>query len=88
MDIDIRSLPLIERGAFPDLPAHMECRLLARDGLEPAIVLWHPNAELHVLVRLTDQDRMATHVETLHGAVLKQAMGETPESGEGYRVDA
>lgn len=88
-DIDIARLPLIEREALPGLPAHLEGRLLNQPGLEPALVLFHPKAEVYRIVRLTTlPDSLPGHYEAINGAVLKQAMGEPPEDGEGYRVDA
>jgi hypothetical protein len=81
-DIDITTLPLIDRADFPDLPDSMELRLLA-----PALILFHPRAELSIEVPLVEMDQLAGYVEKLNTAVLKQAMGEPPEDGQGYRVD-
>lgn len=79
--VDIQSLPLIDPAALPGLPDSMEGRLLA-----PWVVLFHPLAELSLQVPLTDLDNLSAYVETLNVAVLKQAMGETPEE-DGYRID-
>lgn len=80
VEVDIRGLPMIERDALPGLPASMEGRLLA-----PWVVLFHPLAELSVRVPLTDLDNLPRYVDMLNGAVLEQAMGNTPEA-DGYRV--
>jgi hypothetical protein len=92
--IDIPALQEIDRACFTGLPAAMECKLLNRPGLEPAVILYHPKAELHVLMRLpsghdfgAEPWDIGSYVEQLNGAVLKQAMGEPPEGDEGYRVD-
>lgn len=88
MDFDVRTLPLIERDALPDLPDSMEGRLLNQPGLEPALVLFHPKAELYRLVRLTTlPDSLQGHYDAINTAVLMQAMGEPPADAEGYRVD-
>ena len=87
-DIDITRLPLIERDALPGLPLHLEGRLFNEPGLEPALVLFHPKAEVYRLVRLTTlPDSLQGHCDAINAAVLKQAMGEPPESGDGYRVE-
>lgn len=87
-DIDVKSLPMIDPEAIPDLPAYLEARLLNEPGLEPALVLFHPRAEVYRLVRLTTlPDSLPGHYEAINTAVLKQAMGEPPEDGDGYRVD-
>ena len=78
-NIDISGLPLIERDALPGLPESMEGRLCQEDGLEPCVVLFHPLAEMHLLIRLTDLENLPNYVESLNFAVLKQAMGEPPE---------
>ena len=85
---DIRELTLIAPEALPPLPRSMEARLFnPKPGeIEPAIVLFHPLAELYVFVRLLDLDNIQQYVEELNVAVLKQAMGETPEE-EGYRIE-
>ena len=85
-NIDIGKLPLIDPEALPPIPNSMEARLFNHKGLEPCIVLFHPRAELHVLIRLTDRWNMGKYVEELNSAVLKQAMGEPPED-QGYRID-
>ena len=85
VQVDIRSLPLIERAALPSLPHDMEARLLQGD--ETVIVLFHPRSELSIEVPLTDMNNLEPYVEALNTARLKQAMGEPPENGEGYRVD-
>jgi hypothetical protein len=78
---------MIERDALPGLPAYLEARLFQEPGLEPAVVLLHPKAEVYVLVRLTDiPDSLEKHYEAVNVAVLKQAMGEPPEDAAGYRV--
>lgn len=84
-DIDIRKLDLLAPNAIPPIPKSMEARLLNVEGLEPAIILFHPKAELYVYVRLLDRDNIQTYVDQLNVTVLKQAMGETPEE-EGYRI--
>ncbi|HXJ61877.1 MAG TPA: hypothetical protein VNU68_35000 [Verrucomicrobiae bacterium] len=84
-DIDIPSLPLIDRDALPGLPASMEGRLFNEPPLEPAVVLFHPAAEVYVLIRLTDLDNLVHYVDQVNGAVLQQAMGVPPE-GDGYPV--
>ena len=83
--IDIQALPLIDPDALPGLPDSMEGRLFQDKGLEPCVVLYHPLAEMHLLIRLTDLENLPKYVEQLNFAVLKQAMGETPEE-EGYRI--
>lgn len=85
--IEIPSLDLIERDAFlPNrLPASMEARLFNKKELEPCVILYHPLAELHVKIRLTQLANLPKYVDELNAAVLKQAMGETPEE-EGYRI--
>ena len=84
-NIDISGLPLIERDALPGLPESMEGRLFQEDGLEPCVVLFHPLAEMHLLIRLTDLENLPNYVESLNFAVLKQVMGEPPEE-QGYRI--
>lgn len=84
--IDIKKLKLIDRAALPDFPRSMEARLLEEDGLEPSVILFHPMAEAYVFIRLTDLENLDHYVEELNVAVLKQAMGETPEE-QGYRID-
>lgn len=84
-DIDIESLPLIDRGALPGLPNSMEGRLFNQPPLEPCVILFHPQAEMHLKIRLLDLENLSKYVEQLNFAVLKQAMGEPPEE-EGYRV--
>ncbi len=81
VEVDIRSLPLIDREALAGLPDSMEGRLLA-----PWIVLYHPHTEMSLQVPLTELDNLPRYVEMLNVAVLKHAMGETPEE-EGYRID-
>lgn len=85
-NIEIRSLALIARDALPPIPDSMEARLLEEPELEPAIILFHPQAEVYVFVRLTDAENIQQYVDELNVAVLKQAMGEAPED-EGYRID-
>jgi hypothetical protein len=85
-NIDIQSLPLIDPEALPGLPDSMEGRLFREKGLEPCVVLFHPMAEMHLLIRLTDLDNLGKYIEQLNYAVLKQAMGEPPED-QGYRID-
>lgn len=86
-DIDIRSLPLIERAAIPGLPAHLEARLFGEPGLEPALVLFHPKAEVYRLVRLTTLPHsLPENYDAINTAVLKQAMGEPPDHPEGYKI--
>lgn len=85
-NIEIRKLPLIERDALPGLPQSMEGRLFQNQGMEPCVVLFHPLAEMHLLIRLTDLGNLSKYIEQLNVAVLKQAMGETPE-GQGYRIE-
>jgi hypothetical protein len=88
-DFSIPDLPLIEPAALPGLPDSMEGRLFAPgNGMEPCVVLFHPLAELHVLVRLTDLDRLQHHIDALNTAVLKQAMGVTPDDPLGYSTDS
>jgi hypothetical protein len=84
-NIDIFDLPLIDHAALPGLPASMEGRLFHAKGMEPCVVLFHPQAELHLLIRLTDLENLEHYVNQLNVAVLKQAMGETPGE-EGYLV--
>ena len=83
-DIDILSLPLIDRAALAGLPDSMEGRLFRKPPLEPAIVLLHPAAEVYVLVRLTDLDNLQHYVDQVNVAVLRQAMGEPPPDAQGY----
>lgn len=85
-NIDILELDLIAPDALPPIPRSMEARLLNKKGLEPAIILFHPQAEVYVYVRLLDQKNIQKYVDELNGAVLKQAMGEPPED-QGYRID-
>lgn len=85
--ITIRSMPLIERDALPGLPDDIEARLFNVPGQDPCIVLFHPPSELHIEMPLTDTDSLIFYVEALTTARLKQAMGEPPDAGEGYRVD-
>ena len=85
VQVDIRSLPLIERAALPSLPHDMEARLLQGD--ETVIVLFHSRSELSIEVPLIDMNDLEPYVEALNEARLKQAMGEPPEDGEGYRVE-
>jgi len=86
-NIDIRKLALFAPDALPPIPRSMEARLFnPEDGREAAIILFHPQAELHVYVRLTDSDNIQKYVDKLNVAVLKQAMGEPPEE-QGYRID-
>lgn len=84
-EIDIPRLDLIDRDALNPIPRNMEARLFNKEGLEPCVILFHPLAELHVKIRLTDLDNIQDYVDELNAAVLKQAMGETPEE-EGYRI--
>lgn len=81
VDVDIRTLPLIERDALPGLPDSMEGRLMA-----PWVVVYHPKAELSVRVPLTDLANLERYVDMVNGALLKQAMAEPPDSPEGYSV--
>ena len=90
LDIDILALPEIDRSCFTGLPWAMECRLFLAKGLEPAIVLFQPKAELHMMVRISnDFDRgpldISTQAEQLNCAVLEMAMGNAPEA-QGFRV--
>jgi hypothetical protein len=85
--IIIRSMPKIERDALPDLPDDIEARLFHVPDQDPCIVLFHPPSELHIEMPLTDRDNFAHYVEALNTARLKQAMGEPPDAGDGYRVD-
>ena len=88
LSFDVQALPMIERDALPGLPKAMEGRLFnPGNGMEPAMVLFHPFSELYLLVRLTDLENLPHHVEQLNIAVLKQAMGEPPEE-QGYRTEA
>ena len=84
---EISELPLIDPEAIPPIPESMEARLFQVEGneLEPCVILYHPQCELHVKIRLTDLHNMQHYVDELNSAVLKQAMGETPEE-EGYRL--
>ena len=84
--IDIEALPLIDPDALPGLPESMEGRLFQERGLEACVVLFHPQGEMHLLIRLTDLENLPKYVEQLNFAVLKQAMGEPPEE-QGYRID-
>ena len=84
--VEIEELPLIERDALPTFPESMECRLFNKKGLEPCVVLYHPQAEMHVLVPLTDLANLEHYVEQVNFAVLKQAMGEPPDDGGYYRI--
>lgn len=81
VEVDIRSLMLIDRAALPGMPVTMEGRLLA-----PWVVLYHPFTEMSLRVPLTELGDLPRYVEMLNIAVLKHAMGETPEE-EGYRID-
>lgn len=81
VDVRIPELPLIDRDALPGLPDSMEGRLLA-----PWVVLYHPHTEMSLRVPMTDLADLPRYVEQLNVAVLKHAMGETPEE-EGYRID-
>lgn len=84
--IDIPALDLIDPNAFTvKLPRSMEARLFNQKGLEACVILYHPAAELHVKIRLTDLKNMQHYVDQLNATVLKIAMGETPEE-EGYRI--
>lgn len=83
--VNIRELTLISPDALPPIPRSMEARLFNKKELEPCVILYHPLAELHVKIRLTDLDNLPKYVDELNAAVLKQAMGETPEE-EGYRI--
>lgn len=88
--IRIRDMQLIDRDALLGLPRTMEARLYAPNSADdqPCIILFSPAAELHVAVPLTEwQTNLAHYVEALNVAVAKQAMGETPEDAEGYRID-
>lgn len=85
--ITIRSMPLIERDALPGLPDDIEARLFNVPGQDPRIVLFHPASELHIEVPPTDIDNLDRYVEALTTARLKQAMGEPPDAGDGYRID-
>lgn len=85
--IVIRSMPLIDRGALPGLPDDLEARLFNLPDQEPRILLVHPPSELFVEVSLLDRENLGGYVEALTTARLKQAMGEPPESGKGYRID-
>lgn len=87
--IRIRDMQLIDREALPGLPQSMEARLYAPNSAEdqPCIILFNPAAEMHVAVPMTEwQTDLPKYIEALNVAVLKQAMGETPEDAEGYRI--
>lgn len=84
--IPIRNLPSIDRGALPDFPDDMEARLDHPAGADPVIILFHPPSEMHIDVPLLDRANLDRYVEALNVARLKQAMGETPEDGDGYLV--
>lgn len=79
--IDIEKLPLIDRRALLGLPRDMEARLLGED----AIVLYCPDADLHVEMPLLERGDMGKYVGMLREAQQRQGMGEAPEDG-GYRV--
>ena len=85
--ITIASMPKIERDALPGLPDDIDARLFNVPDQEPLVVLWHRPSELHVEVPLTDLDTLPRYVEALTTARLKQAMGEPPDAGDGYRVE-
>lgn len=85
--VTIASMPLIDRAALPDLPDDLEARLFNVPGQDPRILLVHRPSELFVEVSLLDRENLDRYVEALTTARLKQAMGEPPENGEGYRVD-
>lgn len=86
MTVNIRELTLISPDALPPIPRSMEARLFnPGEGMEAAIILFHPQAEVYVYVRLLDQENIQQYVDELNSAVLKQAMGEPPEE-EGYRI--
>jgi hypothetical protein len=88
--IHIRDMQLIDREALPGLPQSMEARLYAPNSADdqPCIVLVNRLAELHVAVPLTEwQTNLMHYVNALNVAVAKQAMGETPDNEEGYRID-
>lgn len=81
VDVRIPELPLIDREALPGLPDSMEGRLLA-----PWVVIYHRNTEMSLQVPLTELGDLPRYVDMLNVAVLKHAMGETPEE-EGYRIE-
>lgn len=85
--ITIKSMPLIDRAALPGLPDDLEARLFNVEDQEPRIILFHPASELFVEVSLLDQANLPKYVEALTEARMKQAMGEPPESGEGYQIN-
>ena len=85
--IRIGSMPLIERGALPGLPDDIEARLFNVPDQDPRIILFHAPSELHIEMSLMDVDGLDRYVEALNTARLKQAMGEAPDAGEGYRID-
>lgn len=86
VQITIRSMPLIDPAALPGLLADIEARLFNVPKQEPRIVLFHPASEMHIEVPLIDIDNLPRYVEALTTARLKQAMGEPPDAGDGYRV--
>lgn len=81
--VDLTILPEIDRAALPGLPDDMEARLMSGD--EPQIVVWHPSSGLHIEMPLLDRANLSRYVDAIQAAVMRQAMGETPEEG-GYRV--
>lgn len=85
--IVIKSMPLIDRAALPGLPDDLEARLFNLPDQEPRILLVHPPSELFVEVSLLDRENLGGYVEALTVARLRQAMGEPPETGKGYRID-
>lgn len=84
--ITIASMPVIDRDAMPGLPDDLEARLFNVPGQYPRILLVHPPSELFIEVSLLDRDNLSRYVEALTTARLKQAMGEPPDAGDGYRV--
>ena len=85
--VTIRSMPLIDRGALPGLPDDLEARLFNVPDQEPRILLVHPPSELFVEVSLLDRENLGKYVEALTVARLRQAMGDAPDAGDGYRID-
>lgn len=89
-DYDVASLPQVDRTLFDGLPSQMEVRLFTREGCEPALILFHPQAELYVLLRLGHDFSagpmdISAQVADVNSAVLQQAMGQPPEA-DGYKV--
>lgn len=85
--ITIGSMPLIDRAALPGLPDDLEARLFNVPDQDPVIVLFHRPSELHIEVPLLDRDNLPHYVEALTVARMRQAMGDAPDAGDGYRVE-